>query len=183
MTERRNFPTDEIRERLAQGWLKLEGTPWGFQGRTPGVALDCAGVLIAGAAEVPEVYWADNDVPFYSMKASLGATFYRKFRAIMDEIPHKDATVGDVLMFWMYRKGIPQHTGGIVDEEFMIHAPFGCASTAGGPRIKASVQRTRWHSSYWQDRIFCAFRARPASDPTPCHEVGPRVLIEEAAAR
>lgn len=180
MIERRNFPTDEIRERLARGWLKLEGTPWGFQGRTPGVALDCAGVLIAGALEVPEVYWADNDVPFYSMKASLGATFYRKFRAIMDEIPPEDVTIGDVLMFWMHRRGIPQHTGGIVDEEFMIHAPFGSASTAGGRKVRAAVQRTRWHSPYWQDRIFCAFRARPASDPTSRHEIESKVTEEIA---
>lgn len=177
MIQREDFPTDKIRERLAQGWLSLEGTPWGFQGRTPGVSLDCAGVLIAGAALTPEVYWDDSAVKFYNIWSWVGPPFYRKFRGIMDEIDPATVTVGDVLMFWVLRSGIAQHCGGIVDNEFMIHAPFVNTGMAG-KRIPAVVQRTRWRSPYWQERIYCAFRARPASDPVPRHEVEAKAIEE-----
>lgn len=93
------------------------GTPFAHQGRLPGVALDCAGVLVHVMQGLGLSYIDQRGYP------------RRPYRGLLDQaladqphliaIPKTDAAAGDVLLFRI--KAAPQHIG-ICAGETVIHA-------------------------------------------------------------
>lgn len=91
------------------------GTPFRHQGRIPGVALDCAGLVVAVAKEIGADY---IDRPGYSRNPSGGL-----LESALDDQPClervTDRQPGDVLL--MRFKGEPQHLA-ICAGETVIHS-------------------------------------------------------------
>jgi len=112
------MPTREDIVRVARSYI---GTPWHHMGRKPGIALDCAGVLICDGRELG-IFAPDFDVPNY--------------------LPTPDGTMLDVVDEYMIRisrsalrpgdaVGVitdadPQHLGIVADGKYgrlsVIHA-------------------------------------------------------------
>ena len=93
------------------------GTPFRHQGRLPGVALDCAGLLIAVAQEVGAEY---QDVPGYGpnpsggmLEAALDA------QPSLDKVPVNARAPGDLLLMRFATE--PQHLA-VFTGENIIHA-------------------------------------------------------------
>ena len=118
------------------------GTPFLHQGRIPGVALDCAGLVVAVAQSLGAEY---VDRTGYSRAPSHG-----QLQCALDEQPclervaAMDRQPGDVLLIRF--AGDPQHLA-ILAGETIIHS-------------YASVGRVCEHrlSSVWAARIVCAYR-------------------------
>lgn len=93
------------------------GTPFAHQGRIPGLALDCAGLVIVVAAEL-EI--SHSDVSGYSRTPSQGV-----LQSTLDaqpslcRVPLSSLQAGDVLL--MRFGGEPQHLA-ICGGETMIHS-------------------------------------------------------------
>lgn len=86
---------------VARGFI---GTPYQHRGRTPGLALDCAGVVICAARALGFVA-PDFDIPPYTR--SPDGSMLAFCRAHMDEVPVRDAQPGDVAVLVLDAE--PQH--------------------------------------------------------------------------
>jgi hypothetical protein len=103
---------------LVEAVRKYIDTPFRHQGRLPGVALDCAGVVVCGLRECGcDV----SDVKGYGRIPSNGL-FIKVIEEQCDPIPFKDIVVGDFLVFSFISD--PQHIAIVssLDPLLIIHA-------------------------------------------------------------
>ena len=109
----------------ARTWME---TPFRHQGRTKGVAVDCAGLLI-GVAHALGL--SDFDARDYSPNPD-GVTMKATLDAQMISVPFRHIKAGDV--FYMAFKKQPQHMAIItrIDKTHIIHAD---SLAAGGGRV------------------------------------------------
>lgn len=98
---------DEI-VRVARSYVD---TPFHHAGRTPGLALDCAGVLICVGRELG-LWSADFDVPQYTPNPD-GHTMIELCEKHLVRIPREVARPGDVICTISSRD--PQHLGVLAD--------------------------------------------------------------------
>ena len=126
--------------------LSFVGTPYAHQGRFPGLALDCAGLVICAAQSAGI---AVADVAGYS-RVPDGVTFLAGIEAQMDRINMSDIQPGDVIAFTFLKD--PQHAAVV---------------TAVEPRLKIThahmrVRKTVEHDldETWSKRICGAYRFR-----------------------
>lgn len=134
--------------KVARSYL---GTPFAIQGRSPGVFLDCVGVLVCMAT--------DLGLPCKDFDAYTETTKPEMVREMlacsMDEIPVEEAIPGDVLMFEFSGGGDQAgHVGVLSEPERMIHTWPGatwkvCENSLG---------------QYWRNRICSAHRFRGLED-------------------
>ena len=103
-------------EELASAARSLVGTRWVHQGRIPGLALDCAGLLIASARAIG---LKPIDRITYTLPADPGVFLeVLAQNADRDELPQHG--VGRVIAFRLGR-GEPQHFGIRVDADHFVH--------------------------------------------------------------
>lgn len=174
--------SDEARAAVIKAAQSLVGTPYQNQGRNPGVAIDCGGVIICTGQLSGKTFMHDVRERNYSRWPWVGNSFYKAFRERMDEIPPEEAGPGDVLMFFIRRARTPQHCGVIENEKFMIHTPFQRVKK-GGVYKTPRVERTRWTSQFWQTRVYAAFRFRPISRPEADHKVPSKAITNDVTER
>ena len=82
-------------------------TPWQHQGRLPGVALDCVGLLICAARQIGYVA-SDFDINGYGRQPD-GVALERYLREHLDPVAQPDMRPGDVVCVAFSRQ--PQHVG------------------------------------------------------------------------
>lgn len=110
-----NVPADRARiVAVARGTI---GTPFHHQARLVGVGIDCVGLLVhvAKTIGIPHV-----DVPVYSLRPN-GDELERILALSLNRIPVEEASVGDVLCFWIRKRGEPQHVSILTAPDRMIH--------------------------------------------------------------
>lgn len=131
------------------------GTPWVHQGRLPGIALDCVGMLICIAHAHG---LSDYDIDGYHTTPDPDVLL-GELDAQMDRINPADALIGDVyVMAWTTKgKQVPRHLGikARHDPDYVIHV------YNGGPR------RVVEHiiDAEWRARIVRAYRYRAEFAP------------------
>lgn len=122
----------------------LIGTPFAHQGRLPGIALDCAGVIVATATALGI---AHDDVAGYSRLPGNGL-----LRQVLDGqaalVPVRTDAIapGDILLMRFKRE--PQHLG-IYTGETLVHAW----------QIIGNVCEHAFDES-WRRRVVAAYRFR-----------------------
>lgn len=106
-------------------------TPWHHRGRVPGMALDCAGLIVCAARELALV-GSDFDVPDYTPVPD-GHTMLEWCREYMTPVQRQDMQPGDVIV--LITDTHPQHLGILGDYRHgglsIIHA----ANNADPPRV------------------------------------------------
>jgi hypothetical protein len=130
----------------------LIGTPFHHQGRQPGLALDCIGVLRAIANHFR---FTNHDFMGYS-KHPDGETLERELNKCLEPIQPMAVQPGDVLTFWVRHPGKTQHAGiatnvGILHSYHSIN-PVGVTETV--------------LDEFWCKRVSVCYRF-PNVDPTP----------------
>ena len=92
--------------------LACLGTPWSYQGRQPGVAMDCVG-LLEHCREAAG--WPSPEVPRYAWPPASKLLLARLERHLVrvDRVPRP----GDVCAFWQDKPGRVRHTGIAIRDE------------------------------------------------------------------
>ncbi|MDE2096251.1 MAG: C40 family peptidase [Patescibacteria group bacterium] len=142
-----------LRHALVDAARAQIGTKWQHQGRTPGVALDCVGLLIVAArATGVDTSGYERDIPNYSTLPTLRG-LPKFFAAHLRQVRREDVSVGDVTL--MTYQGFPMHCGIVTD--WRHHggegAPFGLIHTWTAVRCVteheiADINRFSAHS-FW----------------------------------
>ena len=101
------------REQIIAAARALLGTPWVHQGRTPGVGIDCAGVVV----HILRLNGIDYDVSGYAYEPNGEMTAHAD--ACMTRIPISSFQPADVLVFRIKR--LPQHMA-IATDKGMLHS-------------------------------------------------------------
>lgn len=98
--------------------ISMQGTPFVHQGRTPGIALDCAGVVVCGA-EAAGIYLPDQKA--YPTVPD-GDRFVKTVESCCDKIRFEAVSVADLMMFTWGRR--PQHIAVVshIDPIRIIHS-------------------------------------------------------------
>lgn len=107
---------------LADAALKFIGTPYRHQGRTPGIGLDCAGVLICAMRKLGI---AVNDCRTYGRvpPRNLLTDMIERHGFIQQKEVSND---GDLCLFWMRHKRLVIHCGiATNDQRELIHVEDG----------------------------------------------------------
>lgn len=123
------------------------GTPFHFNERKPGQAIDCVG-LIRHAMQRSGLYCPPD--LHYSTRTCFGEHVYLDARDSMDEVSVDDIGIGTVVLLWLSRPHQPQHLG-IWTGESLVHAH-------GRAR---RVIETHGGASY-ASQVFAAFDMRTA---------------------
>lgn len=92
------------------------GTPFAHQQRTPGVGMDCIGLLVCTARALGIEH---HDWQAYGRNPN-GRTLVEKLSLSLDRVDVASLAVGDVACFWMLSPRLPQHVG-IVSDVGLIH--------------------------------------------------------------
>ena len=120
-------------------------TPFHHQGRVKGVGVDCIGLLVGVAKDLG---WKIHDCPAYSCRPD-GITVVKELSQGLDKITASEATIGDILLFWISKKTRhPQHVA-IKTDIGMIH------TYAGAERV---IEHNL--NDYWISRIHSCWRYR-----------------------
>lgn len=114
--------------RVARSYV---GTPWHHRGRQPGVALDCAGVILCAARELGLVA-PDFDVPDYT-PAPDGHTLLDWCKRYMTPVQREAMEPGDVIV--LVTDTHPQHLGILGDYRHGGLSIVHSANNAHPPRV------------------------------------------------
>lgn len=120
------------------------GTRWRHQGRSPGVALDCVGLIVCSARMIG---WADiPDRTDYDARPTGG-----RLLEIVESCctPARIASRGAILLLWMQDKEHPQHMGIATGDGTIIH------SWATARKVVEDALNPRWSPqihSVWRPR-------------------------------
>lgn len=123
------------RDQIVAAARTLLGTPWVHQGRTPGVGIDCAGVII----HILRLNGIDYDVAGYAYEPNGELTAHAD--ACMVRIPTNSFQPADVLVFRIKR--LPQHMA-IATDRGMLHSYNRGASTLS--RVVETGLTDQWRS-------------------------------------
>lgn len=87
---------------------EMKGTPFHHQGRSPGLGIDCIGLLVAVAKSLGIEH---QDSTQYGRDPSPAELRAGLENSGLVEVATEDARVGDVLVFWIRRADKPKHVG------------------------------------------------------------------------
>jgi cell wall-associated NlpC family hydrolase len=129
------------REEFVAAARSMIGNTWSHQARSPGVAVDCGGLVVCAAAMVGITM---SDEFGYSrrpwVERMLGA-MARNFERI-DDLDLRNAPLGAVLLFGIKKRDRPQHLGVWVGGDRFVH------SWADYRQVIESS-----YEPYWRDRL------------------------------
>lgn len=111
-------PSAEARAIAVAAARECLGTRFHFNQRTPGLAIDCVGVVRYSMQRAGLYCPPDKH---YSARTSFGRHVYDDCREGMDEIPQDELKAGSVVLLWLARPELPQHLG-VWSGSSMIHA-------------------------------------------------------------
>lgn len=114
--------------RVARSYM---GTPHHHRGRVPGMALDCAGLVVCVARDLGLVA-ADFDVPEYRPQPD-GRTLLEWCERYMTRAPREHMLPGDVLV--VKSDAHPQHMGILGDYRHGGFSIIHAANNADPPRV------------------------------------------------
>ena len=95
------------RSQIVAAARTLLGVPWIHQGRRPDIGIDCIG-LLACTGKVLGVDFEDR--VDYSFRPD-GVTLLKRMREQFTEKPIDQILPGDIVIFWISKKSLPQHVG------------------------------------------------------------------------
>ena len=130
------------REQIIAEARSLLGTPWGHQGRTPGVGIDCAGVVI----HILKLNGIDYDVAGYAYEPNGELTLHAD--TCMTRISKDSFQPADVVIFRIRK--LPQHVALITDKG-MLH------SFNRGAGVQSRVVETSL-TDQWRAHIVAAYK-------------------------
>lgn len=113
--------------RVARSYID---TPWHHRGRTPGLALDCAGVLVCAARDLGTVA-PDFDVPDYTRAPD--GTLLEWCERYMTRVSRERMQAGDAIVLITDRE--PQHLGLLGDYRHDGLSIIHSANNAAPPRV------------------------------------------------
>lgn len=132
-------------------------TPHKHLGRTPGIELDCVGLIAATADHFDQPY---QDMKGYAPTPD-GTTIIEQFDKHMPRVDLEHVQPGDVLVFWFRRPSLPKHCGFLTSPTTFIHT---YSSAIGGkrqvlPDLAANSGRVveQRLTEWWSKRLFCAY--------------------------
>lgn len=96
------------------------GCPWSHQARSPGVAVDCGGLVVCSSAAVGIVMRDEEGYPRRSWPERMIAAMDANF-VLIDCDPMR-APVGAVLLFGVKRRDRPQHLGVWTGASTFVHS-------------------------------------------------------------
>lgn len=139
------MPQLTMRDRIIHEARLCIGTPYHHCGRHWRLGLDCIGLLVHVGGRLG---LTTHDLAAYSRHPD-GITLPRELSRCLAEVPPQEAGPGDVLTFWIRRRGVPQHAAIITEVEptsiVHTHADAGRVAEHGlDPR--------------WAERICAAYR-------------------------
>jgi cell wall-associated NlpC family hydrolase len=113
---------------------KYLGTPFHHQGRLLGVGIDCVG-LLANIGKTLGLFNYDNRA--YGRQPVKGL-LESELQKVADEIPAREATEGDLVLFWFaWKSHAPQHVG-IITDRGILH------TWAGGGKVVEHPMTQPW---------------------------------------
>ena len=130
------------REQIIAEARSLLGTPWAHQGRTPGVGIDCAGVVI----HILKLNGINYDVAGYAYEPNGELTLHAD--TCMTRIPKDSFQPADVVIFRI--KLLPQHVA-LVTDKGILH------SFNRGAGVQSRVVETGL-TDQWRSHIVAAYK-------------------------
>lgn len=140
MSERASESVAARRAAFVAAARAMIGCPWSHQARSPGVAVDCGGLVVCASAAVGIVMRDEAGYPRRSWPERMIAAMKSNFVCIAVE-PAR-APIGSVLLFGVKRRDRPQHLGVWTGASTFIH------SWADYGRVIESPLE-----SYWTERL------------------------------
>lgn len=127
---------------------KMLGTKFHHQGRLPGVGLDCVGVVVSLAKALGIVV---EDVANYSKVTSTrhGQRLTQALENSFYKIPLDDMEPGDIVQFWIDKRGLGTHVGIAMPEQRVLHS-------LADPSINRVVEQRM--GKFWYRRIVQVYR-------------------------
>lgn len=130
------------REQILSAARELIGTPWAHQGRTPGVGIDCAGVVV----HILALNGIRYDVSGYAYEPNGELTLHAD--ACLTRIQKAEFKPADVLVFRI--KKLPQHVA-LATDKGILH------SFNRGPGTLSKVVETGL-TDQWRAHIVAAYK-------------------------
>ena len=130
------------REQIIAAGRELLGTPWAHQGRTPGVGIDCAGVVV----HILKLNGITYDVAGYAYEPNGELTIHAD--ACLTRIPKAEFQPAAVLVFRIKR--LPQHVA-LATDKGILH------SFNRGAGTLSKVVETRL-TDQWRTHIVAAYK-------------------------
>jgi cell wall-associated NlpC family hydrolase len=129
------------RAEITAAALSMVGTPFHANQRTPGVGMDCVGVLVcvARACGIPvEDRLAYSLQPNGELQGELESRLVRV---------HSEPQEGDILMMQLERMGEPHHVAIVISDSRIVHA-----------HAKARRTVMQSHTDYWRSVTRAVYR-------------------------
>lgn len=137
---------DAIRTRIVASASLWIDTPFAHQQRVRQVGVDCAGLVVAVGQSIGfKIH--DHPRRDYSRYPVVGRTLEAMCNEQLDRV--KAAQPGSVYLFWVRKKGAPQHLGIATRPGYMIHAWADPGKTLQSPLGK-----------YWKERVHAIYDFR-----------------------
>lgn len=130
------------RAEIIQAARSLIGTPWAHQGRTPGVGIDCAGVVV----HILKLNGIDYDTAGYSYAPNGELTLHAD--ACLTRIAKTEFQPADVLVFRIKR--LPQHVA-IATDKGILHS-YNHGSATLSKVVETSL------TEQWRAHIVAAYK-------------------------
>lgn len=138
-------PLDVVR--TAQSYV---GTPFHHQGRTPGSELDCVGTIVCSCQAHN---YPIKDFRAYGRDAD-SKELLRQLRLYFNQKTNLVIEVGNILVFWLTHRTIPQHVAWAIGGGRMVHA-YG-----GGKVREEAISQPQSAAMNWEKHLYLVFELK-----------------------
>lgn len=149
MPDNPRHTTEEWANEIVAIARSMNGTPFHHQGRSPGVGLDCTGLVMAVLKQLMVPYkekFDYSEIVDDAVSREMGEWLIETMMPIRLD----DAGPGDVLWLWVHRRNLGTHLALLTEGSYrMIHA-------VRDPSIYRVVEQSM--GKFWSKRVVQAFR-------------------------
>lgn len=132
------------RLQIVQAAREYVGTPCIHQGRLKKIGVDCIGLIMGVAKDIGSPLVDKEDYRAYRRKPDRGESIMMRY--LRAQCKESTGKLGDILVFWTNRPGVPHHMGIKSEGDKMIHAFTSMKIVA-----EHSIDAT------FQSRLMCSF--------------------------